>query len=150
MSIIWKQWLCWIKIILTGLKTFRMNGKLIISNFTLIALQCRGFFQINSYFLHKRGLQIVIAENTSLLSEKISFCLWNWISSPSSIAIFHWTIKQCKYYIAARWDWSGGPGKKQWDCCMIRACKVHNTSSGTLLFLRAMVTEPGILDKPGK
>lgn len=69
MSIMWKQWLCWSKIILIGLKTFRINGKLIISNFTLIALQCQGFFQINSYFLHKRGLQIVIAENTSLLSE---------------------------------------------------------------------------------
>lgn len=52
-----------------------MNGKLIISNFPLIALQCQGFFQINSYFIHKGGLQIVIAENTSLLTEQISFCL---------------------------------------------------------------------------
>ena len=110
MSIIWKQWLCWIKIILTGLKTSRMNGKLIISNYALLTLQCQWFFQINSHFLHKRGLEIVIAENTSLLSEQISFCLWNWISSPSSAAVFYWTIKQCKCYIAARWDCTGGPG----------------------------------------
>lgn len=96
MSIMWKQWLCWNKIILIGLKTFRINGKLIISNFTLMALQCQRFFQINSYFLHKRGLQIVIAENTSLLSEQTSFCLWNWISSPSSTALFHQPLKQCK------------------------------------------------------
>lgn len=141
MSLMWKQWLCWSKIILIGLKTFRINGKLIISNFTSIVLQCQRFFQINSYFLHKRGLQIVIAENTSLLSEQPSFCLWNWISSPFSTALFHWTLKQCTV------GWDNGeetPG--------LRGCahKVPSMLPGTLVCLRTMLTEPGVLEGPGK
>lgn len=111
-SIPWKQWLCWIKIIQTGLKTFRTNGKLIISNFTLMALPCQRFFQINSYFRHKGALQIVIAENTSLPPEQISFCFWDQTSSPSPVASFCWTIKQRKHYTAARWDCSRGPGRR--------------------------------------